>query len=60
MSPHKEPNFFPFDGEQPSHAGPGDPTGISRSSVTSLDILWGFYLHRNWNVVARPTYRSCC
>ncbi len=37
MSPHKEPNFFAFEGARPRYTGPGDSSGINRSSVTRLD-----------------------
>jgi hypothetical protein len=59
MSPHKEPNFFAFEGNPPHYTGPGDSSGINRSSVTRLDAYRALFAGANGEVAvgeASPLY----
>ena len=59
MSPHKEPNFFAFEGAPPRYTGPGDSSGINRSSVTRLDAYLALFAGANGEAAvgeASPLY----
>ena len=43
MSPHKEPNFFAFEGENVCFSGPGDDIDTNAFSVTSLKDYCAFF-----------------